>query len=123
MSENKPLNMVDDESEFMEYGGNENNEFIVGGDEYVENPVYSEEVVTGGSGNLFMNCGIALLIVILILIFLKMIIHKQNSRQLRAHSPHSYKKHSDTFDNLLIPPSYFDYNAHGKQYINWTQNY
>jgi hypothetical protein len=132
--------MMDEDSstnEFMHHddesvGGEDYNEFIVGSNEYSETPFVGDGVVLGGSGSMMMNCGVALLVVVLIMVFVKMFNKKKHHprqpimgpimRPIMGRPLCNHKTHVDTFDNLLTPPSYFDYNSHGQQYINWTTN-
>lgn len=118
------FSMVDEDNEFMDYeveAEPTHNEFIVDDDdEYLDS---EKSVVLGGSENLFMNCGLALLIVVLILVFIKMFRKKHHIKHsMVRNSQPACKKHTDTFNNVLVPSSYFDYNAHGTKYINWTKN-
>ncbi len=109
-------------------GDKEYNEFIVGADEYNDSPSVNEGLVLGGGSSIVMSCGISLLVIVLILVFMQMLNkNKRGGRSMARGIPanpmqNSCPKHADTFNNLLIPPSYFDYRAHGTQYINWTGN-
>jgi hypothetical protein len=102
--------------------GGDSSEFIVGGDELMDKSVF------GGSSNAFVNLGVTLLIVVVILILWKMLQKKKHRKYQHIRTEKKYgcplphSNHVDTFDNLLIPPSYFDYNQHGQEYINWTSN-
>jgi hypothetical protein len=125
------------------YGGY--NEFMVGGDDEEENkPVMggsccdggneisnqSEEVVSGGydGGAFFASCGVAFLVVIAVLILFKWMTSKtKRVKTYRKRIPVSRAlpapvRHIDVFDNVMTPSSYFDYDQHGMQYINWTAN-
>jgi hypothetical protein len=42
-------------------------------------------------------------------------VNKPNLKLVRQYKP----PHHVAFDHVLIPPSYFDYKNHGREYINW----
>jgi hypothetical protein len=100
-----------------------------GGDEMPNEPKYggySGDVHGGYSGGAFFaSCGVAFLIVIAVLIVFKWMTSK--SKAYRKHRPvpralPAPVRHVDVFDNVMTPASYFDYDQHGMQYINWTAN-
>ena len=117
------------------YGGEDRNEFIVG-DEY-ENKVlggYHEYNKSYGLTST-RGCLMALLVVAIVLVLMKILSgnkkqkQKQKQKQVIIQNlqpikmlPKYHPKtdiYEQSINKVLLPSSYFDFDAHGMQYINW----
>lgn len=81
-----------------------------------------EPTITGGNWqsqhSMFWQCAMAFIIVVFVLFFFRM---NKFTHHKKRHVCHNAPPSNSgpVFDNTMVPSSYFDYNAHGRQYINW----
>jgi preprotein translocase subunit SecF len=107
------------------------NEFVVGDEEEEPKAVGGYGKYNGGyiGGAMVYKCFLSLIIVAAV-IFLYTLFKRRRSYSKRSYSKRSYTSHPEAasqpstvgpvFDNTLVPATYFDYNMHGRKYINWS---
>ena len=111
------------------YDGGENGGYD-GGE---ERSYYGGGGYDGGiSGGMVAGCVMAIIVVVVLLLWFNKInkgnkkfslpVKSCNKRAVSKVVSRPPVRHIDVFDNVLIPPTYFDHDKHGYQYINWEGN-
>jgi len=103
-------------------GHNEPNEFIDTGEGESDKEEYvgGDWTYGGRHGHMLCTCFISFIVIVIIIFIYKSMNRNKHINILHnCPNPSNPSIVSPVFDNTMVPTTYFDYNNHGKQYVNW----